>query len=273
MVVTDRRGSLADVRAARRALSAKFEPSTYFYLAWAAVFAVLCGSRSSALELVAALALTAASIAATSWQSRRARFTCPRRIQLFSRRAFVLASLFSLLGMVVVLAMAGSLVAALWQHWPVLSHRGTPMAYAVPFVVFIAPTMAALKLPWLIDPHGIDARPMRKVPDQPAVVNPVIEPRQRIIVCATLAGADWIEARFLANTLQIPDEGLHQRTAELIAAKYVDVHSHNGRWWFGLTAIGRAAYRRHLRALQLGAVLQRSSIVQPIVAADGLATR
>jgi hypothetical protein len=25
---------------------------------------------------------------------------------------------------------------------------------------------------------------------------------------------------------------------------------HNGRWWFGFTAVGRAAYRRHLRALQ-----------------------
>ncbi|HME15644.1 MAG TPA: hypothetical protein VKG83_09405 [Mycobacterium sp.] len=165
--------------------------------------------------------------------------------------------------MVVVLAIAITLAAALWHRgiWmAVISHRGTPLAYLVPFVVFIVPVMAAVALPWRLDPYGIDARPMRKVPDQPAVVDPVIEPRQHMMVCATLAGANWIEARFLANTLRVPHEELHQRTAELIAAQYIDVHAHNGRWWFGFTAVGRAAYRRHLRALH------QVSMAQPTVA-------
>jgi hypothetical protein len=270
MVVTDPRGSLADVHAARRALCAKLEPSAQFYLAWAVGFALFCGSSSGALELAGAVALPAATMAAAWWQSRRARFICPSRIRLFSRRAFVLGSLLSVVGMVVVLAMATTLAAALLHRgmWTaVLAHRGTPLAYLVPFVVFTVPVMAAVMLPWRLDPYGIDARPMRKVPDRPAVVDPVIEPRQRITVCATLASLDWIEARFLANMLGVPDEALHQRTAELLAAQYVDVHPHNGRWWFGLTAVGRAAYRRHLRALQA------MPEGRPIVAADEFAKR
>jgi hypothetical protein len=61
---------LADVRAARRTLSAKFEPPVLFYVAWAAVFALLCGSRSLLLSLVGAAALPAASVAATWWQAQ-----------------------------------------------------------------------------------------------------------------------------------------------------------------------------------------------------------
>jgi len=267
MVVTDPRGSLTDVYAARRALSAKFEPSMLFYLAWAAVFAVFCGSKSSQFSLVGAAALPAASMAATWWQYRRSRLICPSRIRLFSRRVFVLASLLSMVAMVVVVAIATTLAAALLHRgiWmAVISHRGTPLAYLVPFVVFIVPVMAAVALPWRLDPYGIDAGPMRKVPDQPAVVDPVIAPRQHMMVCATLASAKWIEARFLANTLRLADEEFQQRTDELIAAQYIDVHPHNGRWWFGLTAVGRAAYRRHLRALQ------RVSMAQPTVAATAL---
>jgi hypothetical protein len=267
MVVTDPRGSLTDVYAARRALSAKFEPSMLFYLAWAAVFAVFCGSKSSQFSLVGAAALPAASMAATWWQYRRSRLICPSRVRLFSRRVFVLASLLSMVAMVVVLAIATTLAAALLHRgmWmAVISHRGTPLAYLVPFVVFIVPVMAAVALPWRLDPYGIDAGPMRKVPDQPAVVDPVIEPRQHMMVCATLASAKWIEARFLANTLRVADEEFQQRTDELIAAQYIDVHPHNGRWWFGLTAVGRAAYRRHLRALQ------QVSMAQPTVAATAL---
>jgi len=253
MVVTDPRGSLADVHAARRALFAKFEPSAPFYLVWAAGFALFCGSSSGVLELAGAVALPAATMAATWWQSRRGRFVCPSRIRLFSRRAFVLGSLLSVVGMVVVLVIASTLAAALLHRgmWmAVLSHRGTPLAYLVPFVVFTVPVMAAVMLPWRLDPYGIDARLMRKVPERPAVVNPVIEPRQRIMLCATLASVNWIESRFLADMLGIPDEELHHRTAELTEAKYIDIHPHNGRWWVGLTAVGRAAYRRHLRALQ-----------------------
>jgi hypothetical protein len=268
MVVTDPNGSLPDVRAARRVLYAKFEPSLLLYAAWAAGFAFCCGSKSLLVTLVGAAVLPVASLAATWWQSRRSRFICPRRVRLFSRRVFVLTSMLSLLGVVAVLATAGLLAVAVLHRWawlPVISHRGTLMAYLVPFGVFIVPVLVVAMLPWRIEPYGIDARPMRKAPDQPAAVDPLIEPRQQITVCAMLAGVDWIEAGFFAKTLRLTDLEFRRQTAELLAAQYIDVHPHNGHWWFGLTAVGRAAYRRHLRALQ------QSSTVRPIVAADEFA--
>jgi hypothetical protein len=268
MPVTDHTGTLADVRTARRTLSARFEPPVVFYVAWAAIFALFCGSKSPLLSLVGAAALPAASVAATWWQARRARLIYPRRIRLFSCRAFVLASVLSLLGMLVVLAIAGALVAAFLHRetWVgVIAHRGTAMSYLLPFVVFIVPAMAAMMLPWRIDPYGVDACPMRKVPDQPAALHPMIEPRQRITVCAMLAAVDSIEAGFLAKTLRLSDDELRRQTAELVAGQYINVHPHDGRWWFGLTAVGRSAYRRHLRALQRPS---RVSNAQPLVAAD-----
>ncbi len=265
MQITGRTGTLADVRAARRALYAKFEPSLLLYAAWGAVFALFYGSKSLLLTLVAAATLPTASVAATWWQARRMRLIYPRRIRLFSRRVFLLTSLFGLLSLVIVSAIVGVAVAASlhWWSWAAASaHRGTPMSYLLPFVVFMAPVMAAAWLPWLLDPYGIDARPMRKTPDQPAVGDPVIEPRQQTIVCAMLAGVDWIDAGFLAKTLRVGDEELRRQTAELVAEQYINVHPHNGRWWFGLTAFGRAAYRRHLRALV--------PTEQPTEAADGI---
>ena len=116
----------------------------------------------------------------------------------------------------------------------------------------IAALIAAATLPWRIDPYG-GARPMRQVPDQPAIVDPVIEPGRRIMVCAMLAGVDWIDAEFLAKTLRINDEELSRQTAVLVAAQYISVYPDGKRWWFTLTPVGRAAYRRHLRALQRAA--------------------
>ena len=191
----------------------------------------------------------------------------PRRIRLFSRRVFLLTSALGLLSVAIVLAIiivaiAGSLH---WWSWTAAStHRGTPVSYLLPFVVFMAPVMATASLPWLIDPYGIDARPMRKTPDQPAVGDPVFERRQQTMVCAMLAGVDWIDAGFLAKALRVSGDELRRQTAELVAAQYINVHPYDGRWWFGLTAFGRAAYRRHLRALQ------RMADGQPTVAADGL---
>jgi hypothetical protein len=64
--------------------------------------------------------------------------------------------------------------------------------------------------------------------------------------------------------LRVSGDELRRQTAELVAAQYINVHPYDGRWWFGLTAFGRAAYRRHLRALQ------RMADAQPTVVADGL---
>ena len=198
------------------------------YAAWGAVFALFYGSKSLPLTLVATATLPTASVAATWWQARRMRLIYPRRIRLFSRRVFLLTSLLGLLSLVIVLAIVGVAVAASlhWWSWAAASaHRGTPMSYLLPFVVFMAPVIAAASLPWLIDPYGIDARTMRKTPDQPAVGDPVIEPRQQTMVCAMLAGVDWIEAGFLAKTLRVGEEELRRQTAELVAAQYIDVHA------------------------------------------------
>jgi hypothetical protein len=266
MPVTGEAGTFADVRAARRALHAKFEPSLLLYMVWGAVFALFYGSKSFLLTLVAAATLPTASVAATWWQARRMRLIYPRRIRLFSRRVFLLTSLLGLLSVVIVLAIVGVAIAASlhWWSWAAAStHCGTPMSYLLPFVVFMAPVIAAASLPWLMDPYGIDARPMRKTPDQPAVGDPVIEPRQQTMVCAMLAGVEWIDAGFLAKTMELSEDELRWQTSELVAAHYINLHEYYGRWWFGFTAFGRAAYRRHLRALQ------RESGEPPTEAADG----
>jgi hypothetical protein len=252
MPVTPPIGTLADVHAARRALHAKFEPSLPLYVAWGAVFAVFYGSKSLPLTLVAAVILPTASVGATWWQARRMARIDPRRLRLFSRRVFLLTSLLGLLSVVIVVAIVLVAIAASlhWWSWAAASaHRGTPMSYVLPFVAFMAPVIAAASLPWLIDPYGIDARTMRKTPDQPAVDDPVIAPRQHTIVCAMLAGVDSIDAAILAKTLRVSNDELHRQTAELVAAKYIDVYPYYGRRWFRLTAVGRSAYRRHLRAL------------------------
>jgi hypothetical protein len=259
----DRTGTLADVREARRAISAKFEPPFVLYVALAAAFALWNGSKSLLPALVGAAAFSVVPLALAWRNSRRSRFIRPRRIRLFSRRAFVLTIVCCLFLVIVLFPLmyapmfyrGGSLAA-------VFSHRGTPLSYVVAFVVFIVPLIAATTVIWRLDPYGIDARPMREVPDQPAVVDPVIESKLPIMVCATLAGVDWLDAGFLAKTLRLTDEGLRQHTAELTAAQYVSVYPEGSRWWLTLTPAGRAAYRRHLRAL-----------LQPAVAADGLASR
>jgi hypothetical protein len=222
------------------------------YAAWGAAFAVFYGSKSLQVTLVAAVTLPTASVAATWWQATRMRRINPRRLRLFSRRVFLLTSLLGLLSVVIVVAIVGVAIAASLHWWnsPVAgAHRGTPMSYLLPFIVFMAPVIAAASLPWLIDPYGIDARTMRKTPDHPAVGDPLIAPRQQTMVCAMLAGVDSIEARLLAKTLRMDSEELHRQTAELVAAQYIDVYPYYGRRWFGLTAVGRSAYRRHLRAL------------------------
>ena len=245
-------GSLADILAARRALHAKFEPSLLYYAAWGTAFALFYGSKSLTLTLGAAAALPTASVGATWWQARRMRRVYPRRIRLFSRRVFVLTTLLGLLSVVIVSAIVVLAIAGLLHCWSWAvagTHRGTPMSYLLPFVIFMAPVIAAASLPWFIDPYGVDARTMRKTPDQPAVGDPVIGPRQRAVVCAMLAGVDSIDAGFLAETLRVGEEELHRQTAELVAAQYIDVYPYYSRRWMSLTAIGRSAYRRHLRAL------------------------
>ena len=253
MQVTRPKGTLADVREARRTLYAKFEPALVLYAAWGVVFALFYGSKSLLVTVVGGAALSTASAAATVWQIRRARFIRPRRIRLFSRRVFILTSVLNLFGVILVLATIGVAIAASLHQWTwavASTHRGTLVSYLLPFAVFVAPVLAAVTLQWRIDPYGINALGMRKTPDQPAALDPMIQLRQQLRVCAMLAGVDCIDAGFLAKTLRLSDEEFGKQTAELVAAQYISVHPNGTRWWVELTAVGRAAYRRHLRALQ-----------------------
>lgn len=266
MQVTHPAGALADVREARRTLYAKFEPSLLLYVAWGAVFALFYGSKSLLVTLVGAGALPTASVAATLWQIRRTRFIRPRRLRLFSRPVFILASLLNLFSVIVALAIVGVAIAALLHRWTwavASTHRGTPVSYLLPFVVFVAPVLAAVMLQWRIDPYGVDALGMQKSPDQPAVLDPMIQPRQQLRVCTMLAGVGCIDAGFLARTLRLSDEELGKQIAELVAAQYISVHPNGTRWWVDLTAAGRAAYRRHLRALQRAHLASKAKATLP----------
>lgn len=268
MQVTRPKGTLADVREARQTLYATFEFSPVLYVAWGVVFALFYGSKSLPVTVMAGAALPTASAAATLWRIRRARFIRPRRIRLFSRRVFVLTGLINLFGVIVVLAIVGVAIAASLHRWTwaaASAHRGTPVSYLLPFVVFVAPVLAGVTLPWRIDPYGVDALGMQKTPDQPAVLDPMIRPRQQLMVCAMLAGVDCIDAGFLAKILRLSDGELGKQIAELVAAQYLSVHPNGTRWWVDLTAAGRAAYRRHLRSLQRA---QSVSNAQQNVVAD-----
>jgi hypothetical protein len=106
--------------------------------------------------------------------------------------------LIGLVCLIVALAMAVVLlVPVLHARIPMamIWHTGTPMAYAVLFVIFVVPLIADATLPWRIDPYGADARPMREVPDQPAVVDPVIGP----------GGGSWCVRSWLASTGLTPN--------------------------------------------------------------------
>lgn len=85
--------------------------------------------------------------------------------------------------------------------------------------------------------------------DQPAVLDPLIGAKERLMVCAILAGPACVDARLLTRALRLSDQELGRRTAELVAAQYISIYPDRGRWWFGFTHTGRTVYRRHLRAL------------------------
>jgi DNA-binding MarR family transcriptional regulator len=80
----------------------------------------------------------------------------------------------------------------------------------------------------------------------------LIHPRQRLMVCATLAAVDEMRFDALAATLPMNTPALSKHLAKLAGAHYVSLRADDRdsrRQWVSLTAAGRRAYTGHLRAL------------------------
>ncbi len=76
----------------------------------------------------------------------------------------------------------------------------------------------------------------------------------RFSLLAGLAQADWLEFRFLRDTLEISDSLLSRQASILEQAGYVDIRKgHVGKWprtWLKLTPEGRTAFTDHLNTLR-----------------------
>ncbi|MEZ0365683.1 hypothetical protein ACAG26_18535 [Mycobacterium sp. pUA109] len=244
MAVVERTGTLDDVRDARRALMGAYEPprlGLVFLVVTSATLAALGASDVSNFPVIftAEACLIVEMIAYSCWSYPRSRLAHPRRFRLFTTRAYLVMWLMGVIGLSVMIpVMAGA-----------VAQRGTATAYALLFVAMVGTGIAITEVRWRLDPYGVDMPALRKVTDQPAVVDALIEPRQRLMLCTILAGPDRVDARMLTRAQRVSDEELGQLTAELVAAHYLSVYPEGRRWWFGLTHTGRTVYRRHLRAL------------------------
>ncbi|MCB0926458.1 MAG: MarR family winged helix-turn-helix transcriptional regulator [Mycolicibacterium insubricum] len=167
----------------------------------------------------------------------------PKRLPLFARRITVWQAVATGSAWVLILGLAAlSGTTGLWPGWFVIAAVGLN-------AVMIS---AMYALGWRLDPTGVDSSPLCEYPHRPATLDPLIAPRERLAVCAALAGAGQIGDDLLARTLGISTYEVSRVTADLVRAQYIYVQPDGPRWWLGLTPHGRAAYRRHLRALLEG---------------------
>ncbi|WP_432557445.1 transcriptional regulator [Granulicoccus sp. GXG6511] len=83
--------------------------------------------------------------------------------------------------------------------------------------------------------------------------DPVIHPPKRLAAMALLDASEGADFSFLRDHLHLSDSDLSKQMSTLQAAGYVTIHkSGRGRGSstsFTITKNGRAAYRRHRRAL------------------------
>ena len=81
----------------------------------------------------------------------------------------------------------------------------------------------------------------------------------RLSIVASLVQVDLAEFALVRETVEISEPMLSKQVALLEDAGYVDVTkgrvARRTRTWLGLTAEGRAAFERHVRALQAIAAL------------------
>jgi len=241
-------GTVDDVYRVRRALHALVQPRWLFagpyllVMMQIAIWPLAC--------LMGLWALPVGFVAYGSWfgwwlvMARRLRKlpVRPVPVEMFSRRALlgtvglVVALLFALLACSAVPVVLGGM-RTLQILNPLLVLLCVPVIYAI------------MPLVWRWDPTGVNSPPLRDLPDQPATLDPLIAPREPLAVCATLAYVGQLGDDLLARTLGISTYDVSRVSAELVRAQYIYVQSDGPRWWLGLTPAGRAAYRRHLRAL------------------------
>ena len=223
-------GTTADVRDARRALLAVFEPRWVrgvVCLVGPALLAVVAGPAMPA-ALTAGAAVLAGQGALLWWQYRRP--VRPQPVRLWSTRVYLVWGVL-IAAFLAVLAVVRALVAY-------------PQAAAVTVVAGAVLLTAGYAFAWNSDPLGSAGAPHR-----PAALDPVIAPRPALMACTVLAAVDQIDARLLARVLGLSEDGLAVQTGALVGAQYVAVAPEGPRRWFGLTAAGLAAYRGHLQAL------------------------
>lgn len=229
-------GTLADVREARRALLAVFEPR------WLRVLVCLVGpvvlaavaAPNLAVAVTALAMLLAGQVALLRWQYTRP--VRPQPVRLWANRVYAMW-----LGLVVGFVVLLGVVRAVLPY---------PQAAAVMFVVGVLLLTAGYTVAWNSDPLGTHGLRLAGLPDDPPGLDPAIAPRYPLQVCAILATVDQVDAALLSRMLRLSVDGLDLQTAELVAAQYLNVEQGGRQHWFGLTPIGRSAYGRHLRALQ-----------------------
>lgn len=225
--MTNRPGTVADVYGARRALMAYFQPPLVAAVVFALTFAAQVGSsaRDPRVYLIVTFCLCVEMVVFACWSYPRGQLVRPRRFRLFTTRVYVVIALLALPAVAVTAAVGVARV---------MTHLGTAVAMLLVFSVWMAMWLAMITVPWRLDPYGIDIPRLRGVPDQPAVVDETIAPRQQLMVCAMLAGAERIDARLLTRSLRLSDQELGQLTAGLIGAHYIHTHPDGARRWVGL---------------------------------------
>ncbi|QAY77607.1 transcriptional regulator [Sphingosinicella sp. BN140058] len=92
-------------------------------------------------------------------------------------------------------------------------------------------------------------------------LDPVIHAPARLQLSALLAGVDEMEFASARETIEVSDSVLSKHLAQMQEAGYVRLRKAalggRQRTWLSLTAQGRAALERHLRALEKIAALAR----------------
>ena len=95
---------------------------------------------------------------------------------------------------------------------------------------------------------SIDGRHARHQLDE------VIHAPVRLSIVAALAQVDEAEFAHVRDTIEVSDSVLSKQATRLEAVGYVKIRKgyvgKRPRTWLSLTSPGRAAYRRHLEALQ-----------------------
>lgn len=88
----------------------------------------------------------------------------------------------------------------------------------------------------------------------PAGFNEIIHPQPRLSIMAVLAPADWVDFRYVRDSVGLSDSALSKQLSTLEQAGYVEMKKSNlgrVRWThLQLTHQGRAALRAHTDALR-----------------------